>query len=156
KKPTAENFHEDTQAEITHIDRPTFGELIGKLFNATLLDRVQADREQVERINRILEACEKHTSPEAYQAICNEAKVKQIETLSFFPSVDIHSLVDETIRGGFSKVKTFSAFERFLLRVFEADPHKGHDLLSYLLFEPTYLQKLIDLGFEDAKKKHDE
>jgi NTE family protein len=46
--------------------------------------------------------------------------------------------------------------ERTILRLLEIDEESGSDLLSYFLFEPTYLRRLIDLGFEDARAKHDQ
>ena len=46
--------------------------------------------------------------------------------------------------------------EKLILRLLEAGPGQGATLLSYFLFEPTYIQKLIDLGYHDAKTKHDE
>ncbi|MFH1017994.1 MAG: patatin-like phospholipase family protein [Pseudomonadota bacterium] len=135
---------------------PTIADVLGKFYNAILLDRVENDRDQVNRINRILEACQTHVSPGVYKSICREARVQRIETTSIFPSVDIQDLVDEAVRGNYRSLKSLGAFERFVLRILEADPSRGLDLLSYFLFEPIYLNKLISLGFEDARAKHDE
>jgi NTE family protein len=147
----------NTLARITRRgERPTVADILGKFYNSILLDRVETDRDQVQRINRILNACAKNVSPEVYKAICTDARVQRIETLSIFPSIDIHNLVDDTVRGSYRRVSSFGAFERFLLRILEADPQRGRDLLSYFLFEPTYLAKLVELGFEDARTHHEE
>jgi NTE family protein len=145
----------DTLARIARGDRPALGDVLGKVFNAIILDRVEADREQLDRINRILAAAAKHTDEATFRRICDESAVQPIETIAIFPSVDVHTLVDETVRGNYRRIKTFGSFERFLFRVLEAEPERGRDLLSYMLFEPTYLQKMIDLGFEDARRHHD-
>lgn len=146
----------DTQARLTLPTQPTLGDLLGKLFNAILLDRLDFDLDQLSRVNRILDACAEHVSPEVYHQICLAAKVQRIETLSIFPSIDVETLVDETVRGSFKRLKTLGTLERFMLRLLEADPQRGTNLLSFFLFEPSYLQRLIDLGFEDARSKHDE
>jgi NTE family protein len=143
-----------TQARQMHY--PSLGETLGEVYHSILLDRLRADREQVQRINRILDAISKRVSPEVYGEITDEARVQKIEALSIFPSVDIASLVDDTVRGSLRNLRTFSALERAILRFLETDPKSGANFLSYFLFEPSYLRRLIDLGFHDARKHHDE
>lgn len=145
----------DTQARIRKLQTPSIGTVLGRIFNTFLLDRLEADRDQVGRINRILAACAKHVSTETYQTICREAGVHRIETLSIFPSVDFGTFVDETVRGSYRKLISLGLLERAILRLLEAQPEYGNDLLSYFLFEPTYLKKLIELGYEDARSHHD-
>ena len=135
---------------------PTLAALLGKIFNAILLDRLEVDREQLDRINRILAVCEKHVSPQTYRSICGEARVHQIETLSIFPSQDIAKLVDETIWRSYKKLETIGTFERIILRILESDEKTGDDLISFFLFEPSFLKRLIELGFEDARSHHDQ
>ena len=156
-QPTAETREElDTQAKIAPPPQPSLNEILGKVYNAIFLDRLENDLDHLNRINKILENCKELVSPEIYEAICKKSKVQEIKTISIFPSENISSLVDETLGGSFAKMKTMGSFERFVLRVLEADPGRGNDLLSYFLFEPEYLEKLIDMGFEDARKHHDQ
>jgi len=153
-RPTLQDL--DTQVRTAVPRKPTLGDVLGKLYHAILLDRLDSDRDQVDRINRILAACASQTSKETYHEVCEKAGVQQIETLTISPSMNISSLVDETVRGNLRNLKTLGIMERFVLRLLEADPISGNDFLSYFLFEPIYLQKLIDLGFEDARNHHDQ
>ena len=113
----------------------------GKFLPRHALDRLEADRDQLERINRVLAACAKHTTPENFDRICQDAYVHPIETLFVTPSTDISKLVDETLRSSFRKLKSFGILERSILRLLEIDAEGGSDLLSYFLFEPTYLKR---------------
>ncbi len=146
----------DTQGRFVAPRYPTLAEILGRVLQSILTDRLQSDSEQVERINRVLRAIEKNTSPEIYSQVCREASVRQIEELVIMPSVDIATLVDETVRGSLKNLRTFSSLERAILRILEAGPGSGSDFLSYFLFEPSYLKKLVDLGYEDAHAQHDE
>lgn len=151
--PTREEI--DTQTKVQTPKPPSLAGVMGKFFNAILLDRLEADNDQLARINRVLAACEKLTAPEVFQQICQDALVQPIETLFIYPSRDIAKLVDDTLRSSYRKLKSFGVLERSILRLLEIDVESGSDLLSYFLFEPTYLKRLIDLGFEDARAQHD-
>lgn len=144
---------EVSQEAYVHI--PNLANILGKFFNAIFLDRLDTDREQLSRINRILEACKQNTSPEVFQKICAESQTQPIETLTITPSMDISSFVDQTMRQSYKKLKSMGIMERAILRLLEIDEDHGSDLLSYFLFEKSYIKKLVGLGFEDARKKHD-
>ncbi len=45
---------------------------------------------------------------------------------------------------------------KLLLRTMGVKKHSPSSLTSYLLFERTYTQKLIELGFEDGMNRLDE
>jgi NTE family protein len=145
----------ESQGKILLTRQPSLAGVLGKFFHAVLLDRLDADNDQLDRINRVLAACAKHTTPEIFQQICEDALVQPIETLFIAPSLDIAKFVDETLRSSYRKIKSFGVLERSVLRLLEIDAESGSDLLSYFLFEPTYLKRLIDLGFEDARSHHD-
>jgi NTE family protein len=45
---------------------------------------------------------------------------------------------------------------RYLLKGIGAAGHSGEDLLSYLAFEPTYVRRVMDLGYEDTMARRGE
>lgn len=142
------------EAYLQHI--PNLANILGKFFNAVFLDRLETDREQLARINRILEACKANTTPEVFDKICAESQTQSIETLTITPTMDIASFVDQTMRQSYKKLKSMGVMERAILRLLEIDENHGSDLLSYFLFEKSYIKKLVGLGFDDARRKHDQ
>ena len=65
------------------------------------------------------------------------------------PSQDLGKLAaDEYVR--------FPRMLRYLLKGIGASGHAGEDLLSYLAFEPTYVRRVMDLGYDDTMSRRDE
>ncbi|MCB0309320.1 MAG: patatin-like phospholipase family protein [Bdellovibrionales bacterium] len=153
--PLIEFKEPSTQPEI-NIQMPSLANVLGKFFNAIFLDRLDTDREQLNRINRILDACQKNLDPHTFARICADSSTLPIETVMISPSIDIATFVDETMRDSYKNLKSMGVMERAMLRILEIDEEQGSDLLSYFLFEKSYIKKLVDLGFQDAKAKHDE
>lgn len=145
---------------------PTLGEILGKILSSIFLDRLDYDLIQMRRINRIIEWGERVYGakflPEINQMLAREGIVgdvasrglKQLQVFSIFPSRDIRELFNECIAGP-GGLSGFSAFEKLLLRLLDVDMHRGQEFLSYFLFLPPYVRALVQLGYDDAKKKHD-
>lgn len=145
---------------------PTLGEILGKILSSLFLDRLDYDLKQMRRINRIIEWGERTYGrkflAEINQMLAREGIVgdvasrglKRLHLFSIFPSRDIRQLFAECLAspGGLSG---FSAFEKVLLRLLDVDMHRGQEFLSYFLFLPSYIQALTQLGYDDAKRKHD-
>lgn len=145
---------------------PAMGQLIGRVMNAMFLDRIQYDLEQLERINRIIDWTEmlhgkdflanlnKMLTKQNIRGDIANRGLKRITALRIRPSEDIGELFSYCYKRG--RDKHFSSFEKFLVRVLDIDPSAGVDFLSYISFMPEYLKTLLDLGFEDARKHHNE
>ncbi|MCB0271868.1 MAG: patatin-like phospholipase family protein [Bdellovibrionales bacterium] len=147
---------QDPQTTAPVGTRPGLGDLIGTFIYSILQDRIETDEHQLQRINRILEEVKKNTDQETYEKVCDQVGVRPIRALRIFPSYDITSLVDDELRKSLRSLRSFGSLEKAVIRLLEINEKSGSNLLSYFLFESSYINKLLELGFQDAKAKHDE
>ncbi len=143
---------------------PALGQVLGRVMNSIFLDRIQYGIEQMERINRIIEWGEtihgKHFLEEINTMLHREKirgdianrGLKRLSALRIRPSEDIGEIFSDCYRRG--RDKHFTHFEKFMVRLLDIDPAEGVDVLSYIGFMPEYLSKLLELGFEDARRSH--
>jgi NTE family protein len=112
-------------------------EIAGVLLNAVFLDSVDSDLERLERINKTLALIPRERlNP-------RDVDLRVVPALVLRPSVDLGKMAaDEYVR--------FPGMLRFLLKGIGATGNAGEDLLSYLAFEPIYLQRVMDLGYADT------
>lgn len=154
-------------SEANDVLPPTLGEIIGKIFHTIFLDRIEYDLEQLTRINRIIEWGEmtfgedfldqinQTVSRKNFTGDIASRGLKNIEVFSIFPSRDVRDLFSESLED--KKWNNYlGPFEKMLLKMLDVDLIQGKDFLSYLFFMPSYLEKLIQLGYEDAQAKHNE
>jgi NTE family protein len=118
--------------EVKHI---SFGDIFSKILNTILFDSLDIDNERLSRINQTIQNIEPMSS------------LRHIESIIIRPSVDFQQLV-----------QTYDyecpPILRQLLRLI-GSKNNGNDLKSYLMFEPGYLNALIDQGHADATKQKD-
>ena len=128
--------HRMQDLSFSPIGNPSIGQIIGVLLNAIFLDSLEGDVERLMRINTLVE-----DHPKTH--------FKTIPILMIRPSMDL---------GSMSQMKTESLppMLRYLLKGLGVSDDKGLDLLSYLAFDESYTRPLIDLGYEDARKRKDE
>ena len=114
---------------------PSAAEVFGLLLHTVFLDAPEADAEQLERINRLLDAC---------PAGAAAGGLRPLRLLFLRPSQDLGALATAQRARLPTKV-------HWLVRGLGGRRAAAADFLSYLLFDPAYTTALIELGYADAQ-----
>jgi len=112
-------------------------EIAGVLLNAVFLDSVDSDLERLERINRMLALVPRE------RLAASDLELRHVPALALRPSQDLGKLAAD-------EYQRFPAMLRYMLRGIGATGNAGEELLSYLAFEPIYVNRAMDLGYSDA------
>lgn len=167
--------HQTTPQEQEKIDRdliashepPTMGMMLGKILSAVFLDRLDYDIEQMTRINRIIKWGEEVYGSDFVERINTHLRdnqirgdianrgLKKLSAMRIYPSRDVREIFAECIEGQKFFSKMLTSFERNLLKMLDVDLFTGKDFLSFIMFQPVYISRLLELGFEDARSNHD-
>jgi len=115
-------------------------EIAGVLLNAVFLDSLEADVERLERVNYTMQ----FIPPEQHGT--NSQPLRAVPALVLRPSQDLGALAAD-------QYDRFPRMLRYLLRGIGATGETGADLLSYLAFEPEYVNRLMDLGYADTMRR---
>jgi NTE family protein len=118
---------------------PPPAQVLGVLFNAIFLDLVDQDVMRLERMNRLLAGL-----PEE-----RRDGLRVVDLMVVRPSCDLGML-----SAGYEE--KLPRLFRFLSRAWGTRETSSPDLLSMVLFEAEYLQRLMDLGEADAEARADE
>ena len=112
---------------------PAIGRIAGVMLNAIFLDSMEADYERMKKINELIE---KQAYPE----------FRQIPIFMIRPSKDLGKMTEKLN-------KELPASLRYLLKGIGVSGNEGLDLLSYLAFDSSYTEALIEIGYEDTLKQ---
>jgi NTE family protein len=124
-------------------DQLPLSEIAGVLLNSVFLDSLDADVERLERMNKTLALVPRE------KLASSGLEVRPIPALLLRPSQDLGKLAGD-------EYERFPSMLRYLLKGIGAAGHAGEDLLSYLAFEPIYVQRVMELGYADTMARKDE
>lgn len=116
---------------------PPASQIFGLLTNAVFLDALDDDAVIMERINTLLERLPAN----------KRMGLRPIDLLLLRPSVDLGKLASDY-------EPTLPATLEVFSRLLGTGETRSPDWLSMLLFEHDYVSRLIDIGYEDARRQH--
>jgi NTE family protein len=137
--------------------------LFGKALNALLLDRIDADIDRLHRINLILEAGVRRYGPQFVDELNKELgdkgrlhRLKRLRVVHIRASQDIGAMAGEFARSPDFASRANNMIGKIVRRISEWEGAGESDLLSYLLFDGEFSARLIELGRNDARARHEE
>ena len=123
----------DEELVDSNVVKPSLGRVISVVINAIFMDAVEVDIERVRIINENLEMSTRTD------------KFRKIEIVYIQPSQAPSELAETRVEG-------LPPLLRFLLSGL-GTPRESSEILSYLTFDPVYLNSLVDLGYYDLMKQ---
>ncbi len=120
---------------------PPPAQVLGMLLNAVFLDALATDLERVRRINHTLSKLESEKRP--------ATGLKRLDLMVLRPSRDLGKLAAD-IKADIPRLL------KVIVRGLGTQYSKTPDFLSYLLFEQTYVKRLMELGHEDTMLRQTE
>ncbi|CAN5618777.1 patatin-like phospholipase family protein [soil metagenome] len=120
-------------------DYPAPAQVVGVLMNAVFLDALDQDAIMLERINTLIK-----DQPEEKRGGFRPVKLMVVR-----PSQDLSRLAAEY-------ETTQPRMVRFLMRGLGTRESESPDWLSMVLFEPAYIERMMEIGEADAEARIDE
>lgn len=118
---------------------PTAAQMGGMIMNSVFLDVLEHDVATLERINALVRACQ-----------AEEARdLRAVRSFVLRPSVDIGQLASQY------PLPFDGPLGWVLKRLVQRNGYRP-DWLSMLTFAPAYVERLIEIGYADARAQHDE
>ncbi len=115
---------------------PAPAQILGLLMHGVFLDALENDAERLQRINRTL----KYMPPSGPTS----DRLRPLELLILRPSQDLGKLARHHEQHLPYTIRTMASG-------LGSSRSESSDLLSYLLFERTYVESLLELGYNDAQ-----
>jgi len=118
---------------------PTAAQMGGMIMNSIFLDVLEHDVATLERINGLVRTCQ-----------AEEARdLRAVRSFVLRPSVDIGQLASQY------PLPFDGPLGWVLKRLAQRNGYRP-DWLSMLTFAPAYVERLIEIGYADARAQHDE
>lgn len=124
-------------------DFPSFGLIAGYMLDTLFMDGLYSDLEHMTRINQLIDSVPEQLRSGALGA------VRPIDVMAVLPSQDLRKIAH---KHRLSMPRPLRA----LLGGISGRNHSENRLLSFLLFEQSFTNELIELGYHDAMQVKNE
>ncbi len=122
---------------------PTMAEVAGHVFDSVLVDSLESDLERLKRVNKTLPLIDPEKAKQAGHSL------KPIEPLVIAPREELYYEAGQYF-------KHLPPILRFFMERVGINDESGQSVLSYLMFDHHYTQRLIEIGYQDALAKKSE
>lgn len=120
---------------------PRSATVAGHLLDTLFADTLDADIERLERINQTLSLLNEEQM--------QQTELKQIDCMVIKPSQDLQAIARKHFHNLPGGIRT-------LLKIAGVNEFSESSLPSYLLFESSYCQELIELGYKDGMERKEQ
>ncbi len=135
--------------------------MAGKLLDALMLDKLEADLARIQRTNKLIEAGAKMYGDDFGAKIGGAIAGREgrpyvpMEIVLIRPSQNLGEVAQQVMER--TRLDRYSGvMARWLRRTFLGGEVPENDLASYVLFDPEYTKALMNLGYNDARTQHAE
>jgi len=119
---------------------PSIARVLNVLLNSVLLDGVELDVERLARINSLID--------QIPPSVHDELTYKKVDFVWIAPSADIGEIAAQ-------KHMKLPPIIRYLLKGL-GSINEASEIVSYLLFDPSFCTQLIEVGYEDGMRQKEE
>ncbi|WP_347356418.1 patatin-like phospholipase family protein [Bdellovibrio sp.] len=126
--------------KVNTTEPPSVARVLSVMLNAVMMDGLEVDIERLDRINSNLS---KLTEKEL-----GLISVRKIEHLWISPSRDLSEIASD-------KTQSLPPMIRYLLRGL-GTLHEASEIASFLLFEKSYSERLLEIGYEDGMREKEQ
>jgi NTE family protein len=136
--------------------------LAGKILNALLLDRIENDIDQLRLINDVFRVGEQEFGADFLERLNRHVErlghppVKLVENCFIHPTEDLGEIAGQVLSARESERALTERVANLAMRAVARGAFTDKDLLSYLLFDSVYTERLFELGRADAAAAKDD
>lgn len=126
--------------KVNTAEPPSVARVLSVMLNAVMMDGLEVDIERLERINANLSKLSEKE--------LGLIPVRKIDYLWVSPSRDLSEIASD-------KTASLPPMIRYLLRGL-GTLHEASEIASFLLFEKSYSERLLEIGYEDGMREKEQ